>query len=204
MKRIKGYYDMPHGWAKQNDYNNKVYELWRKMIRRTTENYWEHYPYYKGTTVSDDWLYLSNFVNDIKELPNYDKWKETKGKYFLDKDVLGNGRKHYSKETCCFLSAKDSTLDVLNRHKEIFYTEANNKARQKIAEEYGKKILITNINTKEEMVFQSIKECARFFNVYPSTISYYLKRNEDIHFNTGRKKSYFMKIYKIEEIKHGT
>lgn len=48
------------------------------MWNRTTEKCCGKYPTYVGTTVDDSWRLLSNFVNDIKELPGYEEWANSK------------------------------------------------------------------------------------------------------------------------------
>lgn len=48
----------------------------------------------------EDWLTLSNFIRWVDSQPNRD-WKNC----HLDKDLLFNGNKHYSPETCVFISS---------------------------------------------------------------------------------------------------
>lgn len=66
--------DMPRGWSAESELNLRIYYLWKAMIVRTTEDYWEKYPSYNGTTVDESWLRLSNFVNDIAKLEGYEDW----------------------------------------------------------------------------------------------------------------------------------
>ena len=152
-----------------HEYYKRVYDLWRHMLMRTTSKFWKKYPCYKGTTVSDDWLSFDNFYEDIKELPNYEEWKNNYGKrMMLDKDVLGNGKKHYSKETCCFLSHADSNRDVIKRHPENLEKlwEGSKKYKEKIS----RKVKATNKKTGEVKIFNSIRECAKELNDLPSHI----------------------------------
>lgn len=53
--------------------------------------------------ISERWKSYDNFYYDICNKKGYN-YKDEKGVYFsLDKDLLSNGKKLYSNETCCFL-----------------------------------------------------------------------------------------------------
>lgn len=73
------------------------YRVWTSMLARCySPKYQEKQPTYKGCSVSDDWLTFSNFKS----------WMETQdweGKQ-LDKDLLFEGSKIYSAETCVFVT----------------------------------------------------------------------------------------------------
>lgn len=149
--------DMPVGWVNQSKLNRKIYDVWRSMLYRATEKCWEKNPTYIGTTVDDSWRILSNFINDIKELPGYEEWiNSEKRMMMLDKDTLINGNKHYSKETCCFITALESSKDVNERH-------PNNtlKASKESAKKYSIPVKIINKQTCEEKIFTSLREACR-------------------------------------------
>lgn len=91
------------GNSKSNvDIPHKVKQLWRNMLNRCYNENTQKYKYYggKGVRVSNDWLRLENFYNDIQLLDNYDIWLNN-DRYSLDKDIKGNGLL-YSKEYCIF------------------------------------------------------------------------------------------------------
>lgn len=73
------------------------YRVWANMLQRCyDERYQAKHPTYRNCTVSGEWLRFSVFR----------KWMEPqdwKGKV-LDKDILLPGNKHYSSETCIFIS----------------------------------------------------------------------------------------------------
>lgn len=166
--------DMPKGWMGQSKLNQRIYSMWKAMHERSTEKYWEKYPTYTGTTVSDEWKYLSNFVNDIKELEGYDKWVSAgKNEMMFDKDTIIDGNKHYSKETCRFISHTESNQDVARRHPEKIY-----KAVSVVAEKYSKKIKAIDVNTKETIIFSSQKEASRELGVLASHIWMILSDDE--------------------------
>jgi hypothetical protein len=72
------------------------YCRWRDMLARCySEKYQERYPTYKGCTVIDEWLLFSNFKRWMEK-------QDWEGKD-LDKDLLVEGNKVYSPETCVFV-----------------------------------------------------------------------------------------------------
>jgi len=74
-----------------------IYRAWKNMMKRCyCSKVHLASPTYIGCTVSKEWLTFSNFR----------KWmisKSFKGKQ-LDKDILHEGNKIYSVNTCCFVS----------------------------------------------------------------------------------------------------
>ena len=166
--------DMPIGWVSASELNTRIYNMWKGMIERTTQKYWDKYPTYEGTTVDESWRYLSNFVNDIKYLKGYDMWEENPHKrMMLDKDTLIEGNKHYSKDTCCFLTHAESNRDVAKRH-----PEKNKKAGDVVKEKYGKKIKAIDLSTNESIIFDSQKEAARELDILASHIWMILSKDE--------------------------
>lgn len=75
------------------------YEKWKNMLERCySKKYQLKNPSYIGCSVCSDWLVFSNFK---KWMENQD-WE---GKS-LDKDLLVNGNKIYSPETCVFVDER--------------------------------------------------------------------------------------------------
>ena len=73
------------------------YQSWKNMLQRCySAKRQELIPTYKGCTVSDAWLIFSNF----KAWMEKQNWE---GKH-LDKDLLIEGNKVYSAETCVFVT----------------------------------------------------------------------------------------------------
>lgn len=79
------------------------YKAWKSMLVRCySSKHQERHPTYKGCSVSEDWLTFSNFK----------RWMEAQdweGKH-LDKDLLFEGNKVYSEETCVFVSSLTNTF----------------------------------------------------------------------------------------------
>lgn len=81
------------------------YRVWRDMLKRCySTKLQERNPTYKGCSVSEEWLTFSNFR----------KWMEAqdwKGKQ-LDKDLLFEGNKEYSAESCVFVTSMVNTFTI--------------------------------------------------------------------------------------------
>lgn len=144
----------------------RIYDMWRHMILRTTKEYWEKHPTYTGTTVSEEWKNFNNFYYDIQKLDGYQLWRDNpKKRIMLDKDTKVPGNKHYSKETCCFLTHADSNRDVHNRHPENIQ-----KAKQQSIISHSIPIKAIHTETKEELFFSSMKSAQKHFKVFRENI----------------------------------
>lgn len=80
-----------------------LYRAWKGMLERSyCASYKGKHPTYVGVTVCEEWLTFSNFK----------AWSDDhdyQGKE-LDKDLLVNGNKVYSPETCAFIDKKTNTF----------------------------------------------------------------------------------------------
>ena len=73
------------------------YRVWCSMLKRCYSiKYQERQPTYKGCSVSKEWLRFSIFKNWMEK----QQWEDKQ----LDKDILFEGNKVYSPETCVFVS----------------------------------------------------------------------------------------------------
>lgn len=101
----KGYY----GFFDKVFYWKQAKQLWQNMLKRC---YCEKDPkgYLGKAFVCDRWLCFSNFLEDIKNLKNFDKWLSGQNsgteKYNLDKDLLVPGNVFYSPKLCQFVTKK--------------------------------------------------------------------------------------------------
>lgn len=86
----------------------KLYNLWCGMLERCySETFHKKYPSYKDCTVVDEWLYLDNFKVWFEE-----HYKEGLD---LDKDLLIDGNKIYSPDTCVFVPPTLNNLIKYNK-----------------------------------------------------------------------------------------
>lgn len=77
------------------------YKKWSGMIDRCYRKDGKEYITYEGCTVCEEWKYLSNFIKWVDSQPNKD-WENCD----LDKDLLIEGNRVYSPETCVFVDRK--------------------------------------------------------------------------------------------------
>ena len=87
------------------------YDRWRTMLRRCySREYQDRYPTYKGCTVCVEWLAFSNF----RDWMIAQHWQVEKGEkaLHLDKDLLFEGNKVYSPETCVFIEGKVNKFTI--------------------------------------------------------------------------------------------
>lgn len=79
--------------------NERSYIVWSNLLLRTFDNpVREKLPTYKDCEICEEW----------KNYENFKKWYDDPANgyiegYDLDKDLLSDGKKIYSPETCCFL-----------------------------------------------------------------------------------------------------
>lgn len=91
------------------------YKMWKDLLKRVySETYHKKSPTYIGTSLDKKWLSLTSFIEDVSKLPNYEKGLT--GGWALDKDIVVNGNKHYSLDTCCFVPPDvNSNFKQLNK-----------------------------------------------------------------------------------------
>lgn len=78
----------------------RYYIRWLNMLTRCfSENYHSMKPTYTDCYVCEEWKYFSNFKKWVDSQPNRD-WMNCE----LDKDLLVDGNKVYSPDTCVFIS----------------------------------------------------------------------------------------------------
>ena len=81
------------------------FRVWKSMLQRCySEKYQEIQPTYKGCSVSQDWLTFTIFKSWMTD-------QEWEGKQ-LDKDLLIEGNKVYSADTCVFVSGVVNSFTV--------------------------------------------------------------------------------------------
>lgn len=109
-----GINDMPKGWKRKTKWNLRVYNIWHDMLMRCyDEKYLQKYPTYKDCYVCERWHRLSNFVEDIIKIDNYDMWLNNPCKRIsLDKDIKSKGEKCYCLDKCMFVTNSDNSKAV--------------------------------------------------------------------------------------------
>ena len=79
------------------------YRAWGSMLKRCySDKFQESFPTYAGCSVSEEWLTFSSFKSWMEK-------QDFEGKQ-LDKDLLFEGNKVYSAETCVFVNTMVNTF----------------------------------------------------------------------------------------------
>lgn len=124
------------------------YQVWKDMIVRCySEKYQAKKPTYIGCLVCDDWFLFSNFrLWMIKQ-----DWKGKR----LDKDILIQGNKTYSPETCLFVTHEiNSLLNTNDRNRGelpigVTHHKSSGRVQAKISTRLGRVHLGTFDDHKE-------------------------------------------------------
>ena len=115
------------------------YSVWTDMLSRCySDRFQEKYPTYKGCRVSDGWHTFSVFKGWMEK-------QDWKGKQ-LDKDLLFEGNKIYSEDTCVFVSGvvNSFTTDCGSARGEwmigVYWNRGANKFRSRCRNPFTKKL----------------------------------------------------------------
>lgn len=112
--------------SSSNRVHSKEYVLWTSIIHRCYDVKYTYYYLYggNGVTVDERWHNFQNFVEDIRELENYNKWsnKDSPYEWTIDKDKYSKNSKIYSKDTCWFTDMEQQNL-LQNKYKIFGYVD---------------------------------------------------------------------------------
>ena len=167
MKLVYGHgiNDMPWGWASENEWNKRVYQKWKDMLRRCYDE--EHHKTkkgknYIGCTVCDRWLILSNFVEDVPLITGYDREQFLNGKLHLDKDKKKDENKHYIMKYCTWLPAPEN-ISLAHKGKQV-----SEETKQKISENNGMKGKLGSECPNSKKVAQYDKQTHELIKIWDS------------------------------------
>lgn len=80
------------------------YELWTAILYRCySKKYHKRQPTYEECEVDESWLTFSVFKKWVLKQPFLDQWLNKKGDLQFDKDILIEGNKNYTPESCVFV-----------------------------------------------------------------------------------------------------
>ena len=202
--------DMYRGWRTENELNKRIYQCWFNMIVRCySENFQEKNNSYKGCYVCERWLKLSNFVDDISKIDNYELWKNNPNKKIaLDKDIKSNGNnKCYCLEQCMFTTkSKNSQQAISTRNNEYLANRISYK------NPYSKKIEQYDKNNNLIKIWNSIQDIKRELNINDTSITmcckfYDMNCNKSEWFKKYKKNPYYSvggfiwKYHKMNKVK---
>ena len=109
------YNDMPYGWSTGKDqpkWHKSLYYRWRNMWRRCKNpNNW-NYKHYKDVHIDESFRYLSNYVDTVMHLKNFDLLKSNLSKYAIDKDLKD---REYSPSSLTIVSKSTNSKERIDR-----------------------------------------------------------------------------------------
>lgn len=183
-----GYYGDDSQSVRKNKKLNKVKRTWRGMLNRCyNKKEQEKHPTYKDVIVCEEWHNFQNFAKWFEE-----NWKPYMQDWQLDKDILVEGNKVYSPDTCCFVPAEINSLFTKNKPNE-FYNGVKKAGKYRFLAQIcikNKKTHLGTFDTSEEAfrVYKVTKE--NYFKelannwkklisekVYQALINYKVKNN---------------------------
>lgn len=137
--------------AKVDNEHTKEYKLWRAMLRRcykTSEG-----TSYEDCEVSDEFLHFQSFAKWCNEQVGFDLED-----YQLDKDILIEGNKIYSAETCVFVPKDLNCFNRVNEGKYkqgVCWHEGTQKYRSRIQDVVTGKRICLGLYATEQSAFDS-------------------------------------------------
>ena len=142
----------------------KSYQVWQDMLKRCySDKYKDKNPTYKNCKVCEEWLSFSTFNKWFEE--NYPKHLVDKvDRIELDKDLLVEGNKVYSPETCVFLPKRINSF-MTNKQSN------NTSGRIGVCFHKSTKKWLVNINDFEETkrkhigLFSDLEEASEAYQV---------------------------------------
>lgn len=98
----------------ERNYNNpqftKFYALWKSMMARCYNPNSASYVNYgaRGVEVTDEWKDFDSFISNIEDVKGFNLKGILDGNLQLDKDIMFENNRLYSKETCMFVSKSEN------------------------------------------------------------------------------------------------
>ncbi len=144
----------------ENGKDTKYYKIWYGMLQRCYDDkLHKRQPRYKDCYVEDYWLDFQNICEWLDE--NY---YEVQGeRMHLDKDILLNGNKMYSRNTCLIVPQRINSLFIYKKNKNSDLPHGIHRHGSKyraMCSDDSKKILLGTYKTIEEAfaVYKEFKE----------------------------------------------
>ena len=109
------YNDMPRGWVKGKDqpkWHKSLYNRWIGMWRRCKNPRDERYKYYKDVHIDESFRYLSNYIDIVTHLKNFDLLINNPSLYAIDKDLKD---REYSPSSLTIITMSANSKEVFDR-----------------------------------------------------------------------------------------
>lgn len=149
----------------QPKWHRVLYDKWRCMWSRVyTDIDWI------GCQIQSNYKYLSNYVNDIMRLDNFDLFKENPNGWSIDKDIKIPGNRDYYFEALSIIPIKDNSI-------ERNYRRGNPNPSKPVIGLSNKIILLKNVNEGFSLGFDGgaiCKCCKKKWKTYKGYKWYYI------------------------------
>ena len=135
--------------------------LWKSILDRC---YGRVVEAYKDCSICERWEHLSNFIDDIQKMENFDKL--FKQGWSLDKDILVKGNKVYSPDTCCIVPKEINQLFIYQKRSRGDYPIGvilNNTKTKPFTAQLSKRL--TEGNQRLRKNFKTVEEAFLFYKV---------------------------------------
>lgn len=158
--------DMPRGWISKEKWHHVIYDMWSDMWRRCyTKLSWF------GCQIQPRYKYLSNYVNDIMKLENFDKFKENPKGWCIDKDIKFKDNRDYYFEALSLITRSENCTDANNRRD--YSNWYNHPMKNSLTSKRSGKSRIKpviGINSLNILLYKSLKHASEN-NLHPGNIS---------------------------------
>lgn len=148
----------------KGEFKTLMYKRWSSMLQRCYDNKMHRYsPTYVDCHVSGNFSCYSNF-KAWSHLQIGNNSLDEQGKPFaLDKDILVNGNKLYSEDTCVFVPREINSLLNTHSNRSGVYPLGVHKQYEKFVasiSKFGSRVFLGNYSTPEEafLVYKEDKE----------------------------------------------
>lgn len=131
-------------------YRSLLYR-WISMWKRCKDSNSKSYKTYKDCEIDERYKYFSNYINDIKQLENFDKLYNEPSKWVIDKDIKDPNNRHYYLENLSIISKEENSREQLKRNGSAFNIIKNNSTPPQ-------PIIAININDSSILIFKSMSE----------------------------------------------
>ena len=112
------YNDMDRGWVSgkgQPKWHRSLYDRWKNMWERCKDPRCSRYEDYKDCEIDERYRLLSNYINDIMKLENFNKLCEDPSKWEIDKDKKDPNNRCYFFEHLSIVLSSENTKERNNR-----------------------------------------------------------------------------------------
>lgn len=142
----------------------REYSLWYSLIRRCySEVYQKDKPTYIGCEVSENFKNYTYFYEWCQKQVGFNS-KDSNGKVWqLDKDILSQGKKIYSEETCCFVPIDINALFVGTSQKRKYDLPAGISIKS-TKTGYGATCSLGKKQRKHLGYFKTVEEAIQAYN----------------------------------------